>query len=145
MRTITKIACRTIGAAGLGTALYNASRVSSLFAKNEGLYENQKHLEKAFFDSRTIDSVNYTRNSIREKTFDLRSKNPLPTIMGNIKGGIKGFLYGLGDTLPVVICSSLALVCKNIFAKLGAIGVGLALCYSIARDGFGLGKHHPMN
>ena len=79
MRTITKIACRTIGAAGLGTALYNASRVSSLFAKNEGLYENQKHLEKAFFDSRTIDSVNYTRNSIREKTFDLRSKNPLPT------------------------------------------------------------------
>ena len=145
MNLITKIACRTVGTAGMGFALYNATKLCSQFSRNTGQYQQQKHLEKAYFDSRTIDSISYTKNAIREKTFDLRSRNPLPSLWGKTKGGFNGFMYGLGDNLAIITCSALALTCKNTLAKLGAIGAAACLCYDIAREGFGLGKHHPMN
>ena len=102
-------------------------------------------MEKAYFDSRTIDSISYSKNAIREKTFDLRTKNPIPALWGKFKGGFNGFMYGLGDNLFTIICSALALTCKNALAKIGAIGVAVGLCYNIAREGFGLGKQHPMD
>lgn len=145
MRTITKIACRTMGTAGMGIALYNASRVASQFSRNEAQNEQSKYLEKAYFSSRNIDEVSYTSNALRKKTFDLRTKNPLPTLWGRIKGGAEGLAYSLGNNLPTVACASLALLSKGILAKIGAVGVGLSVCYDIAHNGFGLGKHHPMD
>ena len=145
MRMITKIACRTIGTAGMGIALYNATRVGSQFSRNEAQRTQAKYLEKAYFNSRTIDDVSYTNNNIRKKTFDLRTRNPLPALWGKIKGWTQGALYSLGNSLPLVACSALALVSKGVLAELGAIGVGAGLCYNIARNGFGLGKQNPMN
>ena len=145
MRMITKIACRTIGAAGMGISLYNAMRVGNQFSRNEAQRVEGKYLENAYFNSRTLDNVSFSDNTIRQKTFDLRAKNPLPAIWGRIKGGAQGATKSLGDSLPLVACSALALISKGILAKVGAAGVGLSICYSIARNGFGLGKQHPMN
>jgi hypothetical protein len=145
MRTITKIACRTIGALGIGAALYDATRISGQFAKNGSQYQQAKYLQRRYFDSRTTDSISYTRNNIRQKTFEMESQNPLPSLWGKIKGGTKGLLYGLGNNLPVIVCGALALCCKNTFAKIGATGVGLGVAYTILRDGFGFGKNHPMD
>ncbi len=145
MRMLTKIACRTIGTIGMGMSLYNAARVGNQFSRNEAQRIQGEYLERAYFDSRTIDNVSFTDNAIRQKTFDLRSKNPFPAIWGRIKGWSQGTVKALGDSLPVVACSALALVSKGLFAKVGAIGVALCACYSIARNGFGLGKQHPMN
>ncbi len=144
MRTITKIACRTMGTVGMGIALYDASRVASQFSRNEAQNVQAKYLENAYFNSRGIDNVSYNSNNIREKTFDLRTKNPLPAIWGRIKGYCEGASYSLGSNLITVACSALALLSKGALAKIGAIGVGLGVCYNIARNGFGLGKQNPM-
>ena len=145
MNTITKIACRTIGAAGIGIPLYNAMRVGNQFARNEAQRTQGKYLEKAYFDSRTIDTVSYSSNKVRQKVFDLETKNPLPTLWGKIKGWTNGTLSSLGDSLPTIICASMAILSKGFFAKVGAVGVALSAAYSIARNGFGLGKYHPMD
>ena len=145
MKTITKIACRTMGTVGMGIALYDASRVASQFSRNGAQQEQSKYLENAYFNSRGIDNVSYSSNNIRQKTFDLRTKNPLPSLWGRAKGYCQGASYGLGNHLFTVACSALAILSKGMLAKAGAIGVGLGVCYNIARDGFGLGKQQPMD
>ena len=133
MRTITKIACRTAGALGIGVS------------KVQGELSKANQLEKAYFSSRTLDNYSDFSNKIQKDTFELRSKLPLPTIKGKIKGGIKGFLSSLGNHLPSIAFSSMALLCKGIGAKIGVAGLLLSLGYEVARNGFGLNKHHPMN
>ena len=145
MNTLMKIACKTTGTVGMGVALYEAVQVGKQFSKNEAQVIQGKHLQNAYFNSRTIDNVSYTSNGIRKKTFELRTKNPLPAIWGKIKGATKGTTYGLGENLFTVACSALAILSKGSLAKIGAAGVVLKFCYDIARNGFGLGKEHPMN
>ncbi len=145
MNFATKIACRTLGTAGMGVALYDAVNVANQFSRNGAQKENAKYLENAYFNSRTTDTVSYSDNIVREKVFDLRTKNPLPSLWGRIKGGVEGTLYSLSDSLLLVGSSAFALVAKNTFAKIGATGVALTACYKILRSGFGIGKEHPMN
>lgn len=138
------IACRAIGTAGVGLALYDAVERSKANARHQAHKQTADYLEKAYFNSRTIDNISTVQNQIRAKTFDLETKNPIPNLWGKIKGGVNGFIYSLGNNLPLVLCSTLAIVGKNFAAKAGAIGTGCCLAYSIARNGFGLGKEHPM-
>ena len=145
MKMVTKIACRTVGIAGMGVALFDATQVGKMFAGQGAMNAGQKHLERAYFNARSIDEVSFNKNNIRKKVFDMRTKNPLHSIFGRIKGGTEGFLYGLGNMLPLVLCSSFAIASKNIFAKAGAIGTGCIAVYNILRNGFGLGKQHPMD
>jgi hypothetical protein len=138
------IASRIIGTAGVGLALYDAVQGTKAAARHQAHKKTADYLEKSHFNSRTIDNVSANQNKIRAKVFDLETKNPLPTLGGKIKGGINGFIYSLGNSLPLVLCSTLAILGKNIVAKAGAIGVGCCLAYNVARNGFGLGKEHPM-
>ena len=108
-------------------------------------FQQQKYLEKRYFNSRTTDTVNFNKANIGKKTFELETKNPLPSLWGRIKGGAEGAAYSLGTNLFTVACSSLAILSKGFLAKAGAIGVGLGVCYNVARNGFGLGKQHPMS
>ena len=102
-------------------------------------------MERAYYDGRTIDTVSYSANNIRKKTFDLRTQNPLPALWGKVKGGAEGLFYSLGESLVCVACSALALLSKGTMAKIGAAGVTLGVCYKVLREGFGLGKQHPMD
>lgn len=145
MHTVTKIACRTIGTLGMGVALYNAGRVAGHQAKVEAGFQKANQMERAYFDARTIDNHSYFSNGVRKKTFELRSKNPLPKVFGNIKGAITGFLSSMGTQLFTIGCSAMALLSKGLLAKIGAAGVGLAFIYEVARNGLGIGKHNPMN
>lgn len=145
MNTLTKIVCRSVGTAGMGLALYEAAKVGGQFARNGAQNEQAKYLEKAYYTGRTIDSVNYTSNNVRQKVFDLRTRNPLPAFWGKIKGCAEGVSYALGDNLFTIACSGLALVSKGVLAKLGAAGIVLGVSYDIARNGYGLGKQNPMD
>jgi len=145
MNMVTKVACRSAGTLGMGVALYEAVRVGGHFSKTESEDVQSRYIANAMYNSRTLDNMSYTSNSIREKTFNLRTKNPLPAIYGRVKGAIEGFLYGLGNTLPLIACSALAILGKNTLAKTGVVGLGCCLLYKIARDGYGLGKNNPMN
>lgn len=145
MKPITRIACRTIGAAGIVLACCDSHKVAKQFSAIGADHAQEHYLEKAYFSSRTTDTVSPSSNALREKTFELRSKNPLPSIGGKMKGRRQGFLYGMSNWLPVIACSSLALLGKNILAKAGAIGIGILTAYKVMREGFGLGKNNPMN
>ena len=78
MNIAGKIVCRTLGTLGMGVALYDATKVSAQYARNGAQNQQAKYLERAYYDGRTIDTVSYSANNIRKKTFDLRTKNPLP-------------------------------------------------------------------
>ena len=145
MKMVTKIACRTLGAAGIGLACVDSHKVAKQFAGIGSDHAQERYLEKAYFSSRTVDKVSPASNALREKTFELRSKNPIPSVYGKFKGRMQGFMYGMSNWLPVVICSSLAILGKNILAKAGAAGLGVIAVYKVLRNGFGLGKNNPMN
>lgn len=138
------IACRTVGTVGMGLALFDCVQACKANSKRKAHATTANYLEKSYFNARTIDNISTNQNTIRAKTFDLKTKNPLPTLWGKTTGGLNGIIYSLGNNLPLVACSALAILGKNIGAKIGAVGVGCGLIYNIARNGFGLGKEHPM-
>lgn len=145
MKIMTKIACKTAGAIGMGLAAYDAFQVGKQYSRNYAKYEENKFLEKIYFSSRTTNTTSFVSNGIRKKTFELRSRNPLPVLWGKVKGGAIGSCESLGNNIFTIACSALALLSKGLLAKIGAIGVVLGVVYDIASNGCGLGKHNPMN
>lgn len=144
MQIVPKIACRTIGTAGVALALYDSVKLTSQYSHIGSEHAEEEYLEDSYFKGRTIDKVSHSSNAIREKAFELRTKNPLPGIWGRVKGGFEGLMYGLGNYLPVIAFSTLALAGKNKLAKLGAAGVVGCALYKVIRNGFGIGKNNPM-
>lgn len=145
MKTITKIACRTAGTIGVGLSLYNACKISGHHAKVESEKREGEFLEKAYFNSRSITEENYVSNGIRKKTFDLMTKDPLPSFFGSIHGAIKGFLSSLGNDIILVTSSAFALLSKGFMAKVGALGICGTLIFKVLHDGLGVGKNNPMH
>ena len=144
MKLATKIICRTLGTAGMGLAVYNATKIGNHFAKVESEKTQARYLEKVYYNSRTLDEMNYVHNTIQNKISERRLHNPFPAIWGSIKGFCGGSLDSLAHSLPVIACSSMALLSKGWIAKAGAIGLGVISCFEVLRNGFGLGKQHPM-
>ena len=144
MNTLTKIACKTAGSLGSAFVVYDAIKVGKQYSKIRSEQAQANFLEKTYFDSRTVENHSYTDNSVRRKVFDMRAKNPLLALWGKLKGATEGVLLATGDQLPMVACSALALLNKGKWAKWGAIGTAMCFCYNIARNGFGLGKNHPL-
>ena len=145
MVTVAPIICKTIGAAGIGAALYDTAKVSKHFANAGKEDAAAEYYQKLYANTRTIDNISYVSNAIQKQTADLREKNPLPALWGSITGGVKGTLYTLCNWLPAAGCASLALLTKGFLSKLGAAGVVLCTIYNIAHNGFGVAKNNPMN
>ena len=145
MRLIGRIVCKTIGAAGMIVAGYDAGKISKQYAEIGSEHAQEHYMEKVYYGSRTLDKVSYTDNALREKTFELRSKSPFPGIFGKIKGGFQGLMYGLSNSLPLVLCSSFAILGRNFLSLAGAIGIGAIALYKVLREGFGIGKNNPMH
>ena len=145
MVSVGKIICKTIGVAGMGLALFDATQASKSVSRRTSMSRQADYLEKSYYNARTIDNISTTSNNVRAKTFDLETWNPLPAFFGKIGGGIKGFMYSLAVNMPLVLASSFAIASKGFMSKVGAISVGLGAVYKIAREGFGLGKEHPMS
>lgn len=145
MVSVGKIICKTVGIAGMGVALFDATQASKSVARRTSHANQAAYLEKSYYNARTIDNISTTSNNVRAKVFDLETWNPLPAFFGKIKGGIKGFMYSLAVNMPIVLSSAFAIASKGFMSKVGATGVALCAAYKVARDGFGLGKEHPMS
>ena len=145
MKIIPRIICRTVGVAGMGVALADSFKIAKHYSGIGREHAQEEYLQNAYFKTRTTDQVSYSSKAIGEKAFDLRTKNPLPGIGGSAGGYFKGLTYGLGNYLPVIVCSTFALVSKKWPAKLGAVGTAACLLYNVVRQGFGVGKQNPMN
>lgn len=144
MNIASKIACRTIGTLGMSACLYDAFKVGGHYSRSFAEDNQANYLEKLYFNSRTTNSVSYLSNEMRKGTANFLSKSPIPTLWGKIKGGIYGFLSGLGTWLPAIGCSALALTGKGRWAKAGTAGTALCFLYSAVTNGLGIGKQHPM-
>ena len=146
MNFLTKMACRTIGTAGMGMAMYDTYCISKQYAKNGGQKESGEYIAKTYANSRTTENVSYVSNDMRKMTFDIMAENPLPTVWGKIKGGFNGAIYSLANNIGTISFSALALTAKNKYIALtGVIGTALCTAYKILQDGLGIGKHTPMD
>lgn len=145
MVSVGQVVCKTIGVAGMAAAMVDVVSGTKAAARHRAHAASANYLEDAYFNSRTTDNISANSNRLRSLAFDFQTWNPLPTIAGKFKGGLNGALYSLGVQLPAIVCSALALTTKGFLSKLGAAGVVLGISYNIARNGFGLGKTHPMN
>lgn len=145
MKLASKIICKTVGTIGMGVALYDSCRVANHYKNVRGEIAEQKHIEDVYFNTRTLDKLSYTNSAHKKNLFEMRTNHNIYEFIGKCKGLVEGFIYGLGNHLPTIFFSTIALLCKNTCAKIGAIGVaGYALLKSI-KDGFGISKNHPMN
>lgn len=145
MVSFSTVLCKTAGVVGMGVALYDTAQSAKTISRRTAHAQTAKWMENSYYNARTIDNISTTSNSIRAKTFDIKTRSPIPSVFGKIKGGFQGTLYGLGVNLPAIAFSTLAITTKGIWSKIGAVGVACGLLYNIARNGFGLGKQHPMN
>jgi hypothetical protein len=125
-------------------ALSDSLKIAKKYSEIGGEHRQEEYLVNVYSKTRTTDQVSYTQKNIGEKAFELRSKNPFPGIFGSMGGAFKGFTYSMGNYLPAVVFSTIALVSKKWPAKIGAAGVAAGIIYKIVRQGFGVGKQNPM-
>lgn len=145
MGTVSNIVCKTVGVAGMSAILYDAYSVATKNAGRVSQMENADHFEKVHSSTRTLSGESSVNRAMQKKIAEMRMDNPLFSIMGNVKGFAKGFLNTLGNNLLAVGFSSLALATKGTMSKIGAWGVAGCALFTVAKEGFGLGKNTPVD
>ena len=145
MGMVSNIVCKTVGIAGMSAVLYDSYSVAKKNSIRIAQMDNADHFEKVHASTRTLSGESSVNSAMQKKVAEMRMDNPLFSIMGNIKGFAKGFLNTLGNNLIPVAFSALALATKGTMSKIGAWGVAGYGLFTIAKEGFGLGKQTPMD
>ena len=58
MNLVARVACRTIGAAGIGVALYDSAKIAKYFSETGSEHAQEHYLEKAYLtQEQLINSV----------------------------------------------------------------------------------------
>ena len=139
MGILGTVVCRTAGAAGMGAVLYDACKIAKENSNRYSQKLDADHFERIHASTRTLEKESPVDNAIQEKVKNFRMNTPI------VNTFISGFFNSLGENILPVSFASLALAGKGFWAKLGAWGLAGSLIYTIAREGFGFGKHNPMN
>lgn len=145
MNLIGKIACRTIGLASMSAIVYDAYCIGKHHSKAGAAEASADVFEKAIAAKRTTDTESYITGAMQNKVADLRMNNPIISAFGRVKGFFKGTLNSLGNNIIPVSFASMALVGKNKTAKFGAWGTLGYAAFLVLKEGFGLGKHTPVD
>lgn len=145
MGMLANVVCKTAGIAGMSAVLYDAFSVAGANAKRTSLSMNADHFERIHTAKRTLSTESPVSNTIQSKVSDFRENNFLIPVYGSVKGFLSGLLTSLGDNIVPVSFAALALTTKGFFSKLGAWGVAGYGAYIALKEGFGFGKHSPMD
>lgn len=145
MGMVSNIVCKTVGVAGMSAVLYDSYSVAKKNANRVAQTDNADHFEKVHASTRTLSGESSVNRAMQKKVAEMRMDNPLFSIMGNVKGFTKGFLNTLGNNLVPVAFSALALATKGTMSKIGAWGVAGYGLFTVAKEGFGLGKQTPVD
>ncbi len=145
MVALSSIVCKTVGLAGMSTVLYDAYTVASENSKRVSQMDSADYFERVHSDSRTLTNESPVSNAMQKRIAQWRINNPIVPVMGSVKGFVKGFINTLGDNIIPVSFAALALGTKGVFSKIGAWGVGAYALFTVAREGFGVGKKSPMD
>ena len=145
MGTLANVVCKAVGIAGMGAVLYDAYTLGSIKSSRGAAKATANHLTDVVAAQRTATTDSYVSSAIQNKVSDLRMSNPLVPLWGRVQSFVNGTLDSLGNNIIPVICSTLALLTKGFTSKLGAWGLVGCGVYTIAKEGFGIGKHSPMD
>ena len=144
MGVISNIACKTIGLGGMSLAVYDAYTHGSHLSNKIAQAEEADHFEKIHAQTRSLSTESYVNSAMQHKIAELRMNNPLISAWGKTKGFCEGFIHSLGSNILPVAFSALAICTKGFMSKLGAIGAVGCGAYKILKEGFGVGKHSPI-
>ena len=142
---MAKIACKTIGVAGVSAVLYDAYNVGRAVCMNTGQSQSADTFESVISAERTTSETSPATSAMQKKLAQLRMDNPIIPAYGKAKGFITGFFSSMGNNLVPTIFSVMALAGKRSWAKIGAWGLAIYGLYKVVKEGFGVGKHTPVD
>lgn len=145
MGIFANVLCKTVGLAGMGAILYDAYTLGSIKSKRFAVRESVGNYMDVVASQRTASTDSYVSSAIQDKTADIRMNNRIIPFVGRIKGFVHGTLDSLGNNVIPVIFSSLALLTKGFASKVGAWGLVGCGAYVALKEGFGIGKHSPVD
>lgn len=145
MKLVPKIICKTIGVAGVSAVLYDAYNCGRAVCMNTGQSISADSFESVISANRTTSEVSPVTSAMQKELSHLRMDNPLIPAYGRTKGFIKGCFISLGNNLVPTIFSMMALAGKNAWSKIGAWGLAGYSLYKVVKEGFGVGKHTPVD
>ena len=145
MGIVSTIVCKTAGAAGMSAVLYDAFCVGKSTSKKYAQNLEADHFEHVKAKSGTLEYNSPVNNAIQNKVSDIRMKLPVTEVYGRVKGACLGFFTSLGNNIIPAAFASLALAARGALSKIGALGLAGYGIYVVAKEGFGLGKHTPMD
>ena len=144
MGMIANIACKAVGIGGMSLALYDAYSHAKYSSHRMAQAAQADHFERVYSDTRTLNTESHVNAEMQKKVADLRMSNPLISGGGKIKGFFEGLFHSMGENIIPIAFSALAICTKGLASKIGAFGaIGCGL-YTILREGFGVGKHSPV-
>jgi hypothetical protein len=145
MINAANIICKTAGIAGMSAVVYDACANAKHHA-HVGREEAAADLyERAFAAERTTTNQSHVTSGMQKRVSNMRMRNPILPFFGGIKGWTEGFVHTLGDNFVPVVFASLALAAKGAWQKAGAWGLAGVAVFKILREGFGVGKHTPID
>ena len=145
MGMMANIVCKTVGIAGLSSAVYDAYCGARHHAQANEQDVIADSFEKIHDNSRSMSTVSGTTNIMQKKLSNFRMDNPIFPMIGKVTGFIKGAFSSLGSNILLVSSASIALATKGFMSKLGAWGVAAVGAYKVLHEGFGLGKKTPID
>jgi len=145
MVNFANIVCKTVGIAGLSAVTYDAYAMAKHHSSAQSAEMTADIFEKTIAAERSNSSASHLTGAMQKKVADLRMKNPIVPIFGKFKGFVEGFISSLGDNIIPVTCSAIALGAKGTIQKAGAWGLAIFGAYTVAKEGFGLGKTAPVD
>ena len=145
MRLVSKIVCKTIGVAGVSAVLYDAYNCGRAVCMNTGQSQSADNFESIISAKRTMSEVSPVTGAMQGRLAQLRMDNPIVPTYGKTKGFLKGLSISLSNNLVPTIFSVMALAGKNAWSKIGAWGLAGFGLYKVIKEGFGVGKHTPVD
>lgn len=145
MGTFANIVCKTVGAAGMSLAVYDAYSVGKATSSRTSQKVMAEHLTDVYTSERTLTTESPVNKALQSKVSKMRSNNALIPMAGKVKGFVGGTLNSLADNIIPVACATLAITTKGLCSKLGALGVAGWGVLTVLKEGFGVGKQTPMN
>ena len=145
MSTFSNIVCKTVGIAGMSAVLYDAYSLAKDNSKRQSQAVTADYFERVHAGTRTLNTESQVNNAIQNGVRNFRLDNSIVPVYGNIKGFVTGFFKSLGENILPVSFAALALATKGTFSKIGAWGLCITGLYTVAKEGFGLGKNSPID
>lgn len=141
---IPNILTKTVGAAGLGLAVYDSHSAGKIQAESHQKEVKAGITANSYMDTLTLDSPSVVKSKLKNKYFRMRMDENITEFFTGIAGYLKGFGKMLVDNVVPLALSAGTLVKNKIVSRASVVGL---LAYGgiyIGREVMGIGKPNPL-